>query len=79
MLIILKYEAFSKNLLFFRDCCLWFWLIGVVSVAFRPEGLQRDVVYPGGPIAPSYMSPNPGGGGNCGVSANENCCAQEPK
>ncbi len=26
-------------------------------------GLQRDVVYLGWPIAPSYMSPNAGGGG----------------
>ncbi len=25
----------------------------------------------GGPIVPSYMSPNAGGGGSCGVSANE--------
>ncbi len=27
------------------------------------RGLQRDVVYLGWPIAPSYMSPNAGGGG----------------
>ncbi len=39
-----------------------------------PRGLQRDVVYLGWPIAPSYsyMSPNAGGRGkSCGVSANE--------
>jgi hypothetical protein len=47
MLIILKCEACLERLLFFRDYCLWFWLIDMVSVAFRPEGLQRDVVYPG--------------------------------
>jgi hypothetical protein len=29
-------------------------------------GLQRDVVYLGWPIAPSYMSPNAGGGGVAG-------------
>ncbi len=62
MLIILKYKAFSENLLLIRDCCLWFWLIDVVSVAVRPEGLQRDVVYPAWPIAPSYTSPNAGRG-----------------
>jgi hypothetical protein len=36
---------------------------------------QRDVVYLGWPKAPSYMSPNAGGGGSCGVSANEYSCA----
>ncbi len=36
------------------------------------RGLQRDVVYLGGPIAPSYMSPN---AGDCGFSANEYSCA----
>ena len=35
---------------------------------------QRDVVYLGGPVAPSYMSPN-AGGWCCGVSANEYSCA----
>ncbi len=30
---------------------------------FHPRGLQRDVVYLGWPIAPSYMSPNAGRGG----------------
>jgi len=44
-----------------------------------PEGLQRDVVYLGWPIASSYMSPNAGGVGSCGVSANEYSCTQEPK
>jgi hypothetical protein len=36
------------------------------------RGLQGDVVYLEGPIAPSYTSPNAGGrlgGGGCGVSA----------
>jgi hypothetical protein len=39
--------------------------------------LQRDVVYLGRPIAPSYLSPNAGdrGGEGCGVSANEYSCA----
>ncbi len=31
-----------------------------------PSGLQRDVVYLGRPIAPSYMSPNAKGGGVAG-------------
>jgi hypothetical protein len=41
------------------------------------RGSQRDVVYLGLPIAPSYMSPNAGGGVvvGCGVSANEYSCA----
>ncbi len=39
-----------------------------------PSGLQRDVVHLGWPIAPSYMSPKAGGGGSCGVSANEYSC-----
>jgi hypothetical protein len=43
--------------------------------------LQSDVVYLGLPIAPSYMSPNAGGVGCFGVSANEYSCPQlqEPK
>ncbi len=57
------------------------------------ERLQNDVFYPGRPIAPQYMShANVVGGGlraplpspqcnamQCGVSANEYSCAQEPK
>ncbi len=35
------------------------------------RGLQRDVVYLGWPIAPSYGSPNEGGGRSCGVTANK--------
>ncbi len=31
-----------------------------------PWGLQKDVVYLGWPIAPSYLSPNAGGGGVAG-------------
>ncbi len=42
------------------------------------RGLQRDVVYLGWPIAPSYMS-QMRGGGSCGVSAKECNCSQEPK
>jgi hypothetical protein len=41
---------------------------------YYTRGLQRDVFYLGCPIAPSYMSPNAGGGvggGSCGVSAKE--------
>ncbi len=38
------------------------------------QGLHRDVVYRGWPIAPSYMSPNAGEGGCCRVSANEYSC-----
>ncbi len=48
-------------------------------VAFNTDadlgrGSQRDVVYVGWPIAPSYMSPNAGEGG-CGASSNEYSCA----
>jgi hypothetical protein len=41
------------------------------------NGSQRNVVYLGWPIAPSYMSPNAGRGGGrgCGVLANEYSCA----
>jgi hypothetical protein len=40
------------------------------------KGIRRDVVYLGLPIATSYMSLNGGGGGgDCGVSANEYSCA----
>jgi hypothetical protein len=41
--------------------------------------LQRDVVYLGWTIAPSYISPNAEGGGSRGVSANEYSSTQEPK
>jgi hypothetical protein len=37
--------------------------------SMRNRGFQRDVVYLGRPIAPSY------GGGGCGASANEYSCA----
>ncbi len=40
------------------------------------QGLQRDVVYLGWPMAHSYMSPN-AGGGSCGVSANKYTSAEE--
>jgi hypothetical protein len=46
------------------------------------RGLQRDVVYLGWPLAPSYMSPNAGEGlgGVAGVSANEySCTHRSPK
>jgi hypothetical protein len=47
------------------------------------RGLLRDFVYLGFPIAPSYMSPNAGGGGRVkgGLSANEYrySCTQETK
>jgi hypothetical protein len=44
-------------------------------------GLQRDVVYLGWPIAPSYMSLNAGGGGESwGFSQWQSVgCTQEPK
>ncbi len=50
-------------------CTLW---VPIYPTSIR--GSQRDVVYLCWPIAPSYMSPNAGGGG-CGVSANEYSCA----
>ncbi len=58
----------------------------IFKALFTPDGccsvsggLQRDVVYLGWSIAPSSMNPNAGGGGSCGVSANEYSCTQEPK
>jgi hypothetical protein len=39
------------------------------------QGVTKDVAYLGWPIAPSYMSPNAGGGGGCGFLANEYSCA----
>ncbi len=51
---------------------LWI-LLYVVRTLSRIRGLQRDVVYLGWPIEPSYISPNAGGEG-CGVSANEYSC-----
>jgi hypothetical protein len=41
--------------------------------------LHRNVVYLGCLIELSHMRPNAGGGGSCGVSANEYSCTQEPK
>ncbi len=38
------------------------------------QGSHRDVVYIGWPIAPTYMSPN-AGGGDCWVSVYEYSCA----
>jgi hypothetical protein len=42
---------------FYEDCQFF----GIRNDLLR--GLHRDVVYLGGPIAPSYMSPNAGGRG----------------
>jgi hypothetical protein len=43
-----------------------------ISLKAKCRGLQRDVVYLGGPIAPSYMSANAGGGRELrGLTANE--------
>ncbi len=41
------------------------------------QGEQRDVVYLVLVIESSYMSPNAGEGGTCGVSANEKSCIQD--
>ncbi len=41
---------------------------------FLARGSQREVVYFGWPITPSYMSPN-GGRGGCAVSVNGYSCA----
>ncbi len=56
---------------------------GVFDSSLRRKGLkqplkesQRDVVYLGWPVSPSYISPNVGEG-CCGVSANEYSCAHE--
>ncbi len=47
---------------------------------YETRGLQRDVVYICWPIAPPRnTSPNAGGGGSCGASANEYSCAHHVK
>ncbi len=48
------------------------------EIKARTGGLQRDVVYLGWPIAPSYKSPRRGEGAELRVSANELNCTQEP-
>ncbi len=50
--------------------------VSILNRWVSPRGSQRDVVYSGWPIAPSYMSPK-AGGGRYGVSANECSCAHE--
>ncbi len=54
----------------------FFFFIGVLARKLCTRGSLTDVVYLacGWPIAPSYVSPNAGGGGNGGVSANEYSC-----
>jgi hypothetical protein len=54
------------------NCMYVLWCLDRTQVDSRPGGSQRDVVYLGWPIAPSYMSPNSRG---CGISANEYSCA----
>jgi len=49
-----KHLEVSEYRLFSCPDCISTWGIS--------KRLQRDVVYPGWPIAPSYMSPNAGGG-----------------
>jgi hypothetical protein len=66
--------------LFVSFCHLHLWLSHPITDEIDcSRGLQRDVVNLGCPIAPSYMSPNEGGGGSCGVSANEYSCTQQVK
>ncbi len=40
----------------------------LLSLSLNHRGSQRDVIYLGWPIAPTYMSPNAGGGGLQGLS-----------
>jgi hypothetical protein len=50
-----------------------------VDVEAWGQGFQRDVVYLGWPIAPSYMSPNVGGGGELrGISRWVQLCTWSP-
>ncbi len=67
-----------QNVCLVDNNTVWYWW---VRKRTESRGLQRDVVYLGWPIAPSYMSPNAGGrgGGGCEVSATEYSCTQEPK
>jgi hypothetical protein len=45
--------------------------------SYRQRSAPPRILAAGGPIAPSYLSPNAGGGGSFGVSANEYVCTQE--
>jgi hypothetical protein len=54
----------------------WFWFSSPMSVRLR--GSQRDVVYLGWPIAPSYIGPNARGGGGCGSQPMSTAVHMEP-
>ncbi len=56
----------------FRLCCMHAKYCAALPLSLLTRRLQRDVVYFGWPIAPSYMSPNAEGGGSCG--ANKHSC-----
>ncbi len=45
-----------------RACHRLYCIYGARSSKFNDRGSQRDVVHLGWPLAPSYMSPNAGGG-----------------
>ncbi len=47
---------------------LWIGIRLSILMWIRIRGLQRDIVYFGWPIAPTYMSPNVGEGGLQGIS-----------
>ncbi len=56
------------------------WFLTILHIRLGSRGLQRYVVYHGWPIAPSYMSPDAGGGGELrGLSQWVHSCTQEPK
>ncbi len=54
-------------------------LMDFPPVFYPTRGLQRDVVYLGWPIAPSYMSPNAaGGGGDAGSQPTSTAAHRSP-
>jgi hypothetical protein len=61
------------KLFFIKDLQNYLFIQGS-SPSLPIRGLQRDVVYLGWPIGALVYSPNAGGGGSCGVSANEYSC-----
>jgi hypothetical protein len=65
------HSAKRTKILILISSCIWQlqFLVGYqYSMCNVSSGLQRDVVYLGWPIAPSYMSPNAGGGELQGLS-----------
>ncbi len=68
-------EKHKGRLLYFPACCMVIQREEEADIEMldltmgQTRGLQRDVVYLGWPMAPSYMSPNAREWGSCGFKA----------